>query len=417
MTGTSDGAPRLSVIIASYNAASTIGAAVASVLDQRDVPLECIVVDDGSTDATASIVEGFAARDPRLVALRLEGNHGVSVARNTALDIARGEWLAFLDADDRLRPGALGTMLRAADAGALLVVVGQRISTDGERTWYPALYQKGDIRRAGRKSLAANPDLLYYVGPAGKLFHCSCADGLRFEGRVLGDQPWVVRALVQAGDRIGVIEDVVYEWWRPHPDRYVPTLTSARTGEAALGIEAVHMAQTAYDLATAAFGAAYDASTRARLDGVYAGRLMRADLGAQLRAAIRRSDPQLPGMLLALAGFIDHVPATVMAASDAVTTELLEPAAGHWSSLAGPARRAFWVLFDAARRADTRAPSRARRRPVRLVLRLATVPVLGRPAGGLLLRIGSAGVAAARRLRRGEAAPAPALEANPRAPL
>ena len=130
-------------------------------------------------------------------------------------------------------------MMRAAEGPATLAVVAQRISTDGERTWVPKPYNWPDIREPGRKSIARNPHLLYYAGPAGKLFHRSCTDGLRFEGRMLGDQPWVISALLRAGDAIEVISDVVYEWRRPHPDHYVATITSARMRSAALATTAV----------------------------------------------------------------------------------------------------------------------------------------------------------------------------------
>ncbi len=394
-----DGTPRLSVIVPGFNAAATIERALGSVLDQHDVPLECVLVDDASTDGTADIAERIAAGDPRLRVVRLEVNGGVSEARNRALDEARGEWLAFLDADDRLRPGGLGAMLRAADAGDLLAVVGQRISTDGDRSWYPTLYEKDDIRRAGRKSVAANPDLLYYVGPAGKLIHRSCAQGLRFEGRMLGDQPWIVRALVRAGDRIGVIEDVVYEWWRPNAAHYVATITSAREDSAALGVGAVAMAAAAFDRASAAFAEAYDPATRSRLEGVYAGRLLRADLGGQLRSAIRRRDPHLADMLLALAALADRIPPAAVAGTDAMADSILEPVARHWADVPVPARKAFWVLLDAARRADPGVAHRTRSRPIGLLLRGAIVPIVGRPASSVVLHAGSAvaGVLATRR--------------------
>ncbi len=66
------------------------------------------MVDDGSRDDTAAIVEALAATDPRVVLLRQPENGGVSAARNRALEAARGEWIAFVDADDRLLPGGLG---------------------------------------------------------------------------------------------------------------------------------------------------------------------------------------------------------------------------------------------------------------------------------------------------------------------
>lgn len=95
--------PRFSVIIAVYNGANTIARAIESVLSQTCAPLELIVVDDGSTDATADIVSGYS---DRLVYLYQE-NAGVSVARNRGVERARGDWIAFLDADDWYYPDRL----------------------------------------------------------------------------------------------------------------------------------------------------------------------------------------------------------------------------------------------------------------------------------------------------------------------
>jgi glycosyltransferase involved in cell wall biosynthesis len=109
----------VSVIIPAKNAAAYIGETIASALTQDGVT-EIIVVDDGSTDDTVTIVR--AIRDPRL---RLLANDaaGVSAARNLGARNAGGAWLIFLDADDRLRPGAVTTLLRAAGAAPRAVLV------------------------------------------------------------------------------------------------------------------------------------------------------------------------------------------------------------------------------------------------------------------------------------------------------
>jgi glycosyltransferase involved in cell wall biosynthesis len=373
--------PRLTVIVPAWNAEASIETAVRSVLDQRDVDLECIVVDDASTDGTMAVLGRLAAGDPRLVVVSQDANAGASAARNRALEVARGEWLGFLDADDRLLPGGLGALVRRGDATDALAVVGQRISTDGVRTWFPKLYDLPDIREPGRKSLLTHPDLLYYVGPAGKLFRRSMTDGLWFEGRVIGDQPWVVRALVRAGDRIEVIDDLVYEWRRPHPDHYVATLTSARERSAARAVEAVRMAGVAWDVASRAFTEAYDPADARRMEAHYLRRLLRADLGAQLHRATERNDPDLPQLLQALGGLLRHVPdAAVVGAEDAVRGELIDPVAGRLHDLATPSRRAYLDLVLATARIDRSLirsiGARSKRWPLRLAVR---VPVVGRP--------------------------------------
>ncbi len=91
---------KCSVIIPAYNAEKYIQRSVVSALSQSLKELEVIVVDDGSTDKTYSILSQLARRDPRLRLIRHARNRGAPCARNTALEVAQGEWVAFLDADD-----------------------------------------------------------------------------------------------------------------------------------------------------------------------------------------------------------------------------------------------------------------------------------------------------------------------------
>jgi glycosyltransferase involved in cell wall biosynthesis len=96
--------PKVSVVITTYNHASFIADAIQSVLDQTHAAAEIIVVDDGSTDDTVSIVRGFPG-----VQYLPKRNEGLPAARNTGLQHGSGEFIVFLDADDRLIPIALET--------------------------------------------------------------------------------------------------------------------------------------------------------------------------------------------------------------------------------------------------------------------------------------------------------------------
>ncbi len=96
-------APTISVIIPAYNAARHICLAVESVLAQDYPAVEIIVVNDGSTDETLSVLAPYAGR----IHLINQPNRGVSAARNTGLQAASGKYLVFLDADDLFLPGKL----------------------------------------------------------------------------------------------------------------------------------------------------------------------------------------------------------------------------------------------------------------------------------------------------------------------
>jgi len=100
-----------SVIIPAYNAEQYIEATIASATQQNGCVLEIIVVDDRSTDNTATIVTRIAANDSRVSLLALPRNGGPSVARNAGIMAARGDWIALLDADDSFAPGRLATLI------------------------------------------------------------------------------------------------------------------------------------------------------------------------------------------------------------------------------------------------------------------------------------------------------------------
>jgi len=93
-----ESSPKVSVIIPTYNRARFIGAAVESVLAQTFTDFELILVDDGSTDETSEIVHRYLD-DPRILYIQ-QNNRGRSHARNRALAVARGAYIAFLDSDD-----------------------------------------------------------------------------------------------------------------------------------------------------------------------------------------------------------------------------------------------------------------------------------------------------------------------------
>jgi glycosyltransferase involved in cell wall biosynthesis len=104
----------ISVVIPTRNRRRLLTHALASVLDQRDVEFEVIVIDEGSTDDTTVMVAAMA--DPRVRLIRHERPHGKSTARNRGIAEARGEWVAFLDDDDLWAPDKLRRQLDALRA-------------------------------------------------------------------------------------------------------------------------------------------------------------------------------------------------------------------------------------------------------------------------------------------------------------
>lgn len=103
--------PSVSVIIPAYNRAHLIAQTLQSVANQTCTDWECIVVDDGSTDETASIVQQFVEADNRFKLIQ-QPNSNAASARNRGASEARGEFLAFLDSDDLFEPDKLDWQLQ-----------------------------------------------------------------------------------------------------------------------------------------------------------------------------------------------------------------------------------------------------------------------------------------------------------------
>ena len=106
--------PLVSVIIPAFNAARFIAETLTSAQAQTWPDLEIIVVDDGSTDDTAAIVEAAAATDPRITLIR-QANAGVAAARNAAIAAAKGDYVAPLDADDLWHPENISAQVAALE--------------------------------------------------------------------------------------------------------------------------------------------------------------------------------------------------------------------------------------------------------------------------------------------------------------
>jgi succinoglycan biosynthesis protein ExoO len=103
------------VIIAAWCAENTLAQALDSALAQDGVSLEVIVIDDASNDDTVRIAQAYAKQDARVKVLCQAANCGPSAARNAGMAIARGRWVAVLDADDALAPGRLARMIELGD--------------------------------------------------------------------------------------------------------------------------------------------------------------------------------------------------------------------------------------------------------------------------------------------------------------
>lgn len=136
---------RVSVITPTYNSAVTLPRAAKSVFGQSYEPIEYIVVDDGSTDDTESVVRDFTHE---LTYLKLDHNRGVGSARNIGLERASGDAIMFLDADDKLPASAVSPLVKELQSmpRATAGVYGQQLKHNPSRSSTVSTWRPGFVR-------------------------------------------------------------------------------------------------------------------------------------------------------------------------------------------------------------------------------------------------------------------------------
>jgi hypothetical protein len=166
--------PDVSVVIPTRSRSGMLAQALRSVLSQRDVDFEVIVVDDGSTDDTAAMVT--AMPDRRVHLIRQETAEGVSAARNRGSAAAAGRWVAFLDDDDLWAPDKLVRQLEAATAAGRRWVYAGDVNVDSDLRVLNggpppapdevvASLERYNAVPSGASNVVVRRDLLAAVGP------------------------------------------------------------------------------------------------------------------------------------------------------------------------------------------------------------------------------------------------------------
>lgn len=129
-----EGQIAVSVIVPAYNAEKIVENCVRSILEQTLKNIEVIVVDDGSKDATRKVVKKLAEEDSRVILIAKDQNEGLSAGRNSALAIAHGEYVGFVDADDWIEKNSLETMYTFGNKADLIIAGYLHDTMDENRT-------------------------------------------------------------------------------------------------------------------------------------------------------------------------------------------------------------------------------------------------------------------------------------------
>lgn len=180
----------ISVLMLTYNRETLVPRAIESILGQTLGDFEFIIVDNGSTDRSGAVADAYAARDSRVRVLhRARGS--ISAGRNTALDAAQGEYVAFIDDDDWAEPDFLEFLLGLiTENGADVAICGAAGRAFDEKLVMTAEQAVTELLRRKR----------YNTGFPTKLFRRELADGLRFpENKSFDDIALMYKLLARAG--------------------------------------------------------------------------------------------------------------------------------------------------------------------------------------------------------------------------
>jgi CDP-glycerol glycerophosphotransferase len=202
----------VSVIVPIYNVEPFLRDCLDSLRAQTYTDLQVLMVDDGSTDGCAAIAEEFAAADPRFELIR-QANAGLSAARNVAVPLARGEYLAFVDSDDVLAAHAYELLVQAMAGGADFASGAvRRYSSRG--TYRGAPHNDAIGPTDLNAHVSRNPKLLRDRTIWNKLYRRSFYDAHHFEfpvGRLFEDVPVTVPAHALASS-VAVVNEPIYFW-------------------------------------------------------------------------------------------------------------------------------------------------------------------------------------------------------------
>ena len=205
----------LTVGVACYNIEQFIAACLDSVLAQTYRNLEILVVDDGSTDGAGDICDAYAKKDARIRVIHQE-NRGLGGARNTVIREAKGEYIAFVDGDDRIDPGMYETLLSFLEEEALdIAICAYRTVSVGEyvqpvRTDREAKRFLMDRETLLEYMLLENNEVYFSHAAWNKLYRVSLIGDLRFpEHQKFEDIVYTAKLFAKA-DNAGFIDLPLY---------------------------------------------------------------------------------------------------------------------------------------------------------------------------------------------------------------
>lgn len=199
----------VSVIIPIYNVAPYLGRCVESVLNQTFTDLEILLIDDGSTDQCPVLCDAWANRDERIVVVHQQ-NAGLSAARNAGIDIARGEYLVFVDSDDWIHPKYVDTLQHDMERLQCKMAIGEK-----KRCREVVEYEKLDELAVAIPMSEAIPRMLRgeWISAWAKMYHRSLFDDVRFPVGRNNEDYAILIYLFEKCEQVCYTKNVVYYYF------------------------------------------------------------------------------------------------------------------------------------------------------------------------------------------------------------
>lgn len=215
----------ITVVIPVFNAQDYLQECLQSVFNQRfPGSVQVIAVNDGSTDSSGDILRNWSSQHDNLELIDLS-HGGLATARNKGLDLAEGEWVTFVDADDKLLPGALLTMYEIAMQSGADIVVGsitrnmhELCTTDKFSELFPRQAILGVLYQNSAKFLGS---------ACGKLFNKSLFQNIRFLDGLYYEDIEIMPKLFNACRKIAITDACVY-YYRPNSGSFLSTWSDNR---------------------------------------------------------------------------------------------------------------------------------------------------------------------------------------------
>lgn len=206
--------PLISIIIPVYNVASYVSRCLQSVVNQSYENLEIIVVDDGSTDDSGSICDEFANRDPRIRIIH-KINGGLSSARNAGLDIAKGEYIGFVDSDDYIEPKMYELLFDACHKnGCSLSVCGINYVFENGTCIKKADIEPSQVMPFYRAIREMNEYRLFDMAAWNKLYKACLFENIRFPEGKLSEDFFIMPQLFDRAKNIAFVTNALYNYYQ-----------------------------------------------------------------------------------------------------------------------------------------------------------------------------------------------------------